>query len=300
LQDIVDTGGCDNESVLANISYQVLKGLKFLHDQKQMHRDIKPANLLINHHGHVKVSDFGIVRDVEYTNEQVDTFTGTYFYMSPERIMGKEYSYNSDIWSLGLTIMTCALGRFPYGEDTGYWGLLQEISSRPPPELPADADWSAELRSFLARCLAKDPAGRPGASELLGHPFVAGPAAQDGDGDAPPDPEEEEAGGETARGELDDVAGAVRRYYGDLWAAQARRRESPTVPNLHATKLRGLALQLGLPVATVQRRMAAVLADLKRELHGLYAPLAAAEKGETDEDYHYDEYGSKRGGAEGK
>jgi len=156
--------------------------------------------------------------------------------------------------------------------------------------------------------LAPAPRAAGGRRLVGGAAVVPGPvpgegprrAAQDGDGDAPPDPEEEEAGGETARGELDDVAGAVRRYYGDLWAAQARRRESPTVPNLHATKLRGLALQLGLPVATVQRRMAAVLADLKRELHGLYAPLAAAEKGETDEDYHYDEYGSKRGGAEGK
>ena len=55
LQDIVDTGGCDCESVLANISFRVLTGLAFLHARHQIHRDIKPANLLINHLGHVKV-----------------------------------------------------------------------------------------------------------------------------------------------------------------------------------------------------------------------------------------------------
>ena len=64
LQDIVDTGGCDCEPVLANISARVLAGLAFLHSKKQIHRDIKPANLLINHHGNVKISDLGIVKDL--------------------------------------------------------------------------------------------------------------------------------------------------------------------------------------------------------------------------------------------
>ena len=84
LQDIIDTGGCNNHSVLANICYQVLKvwqrrpgclvhhnqltywlfrlwrlqGLEFIHSCRQIHRDIKPSNLLINHTGAVKVSDF--------------------------------------------------------------------------------------------------------------------------------------------------------------------------------------------------------------------------------------------------
>ena len=57
LQDIVDTGGCDCESVLSNISFRILTGLAFLHSRRQIHRDIKPANLLINHMGHVKVSN---------------------------------------------------------------------------------------------------------------------------------------------------------------------------------------------------------------------------------------------------
>ena len=64
LQEIVDTGGCDAEAVLANISARVLHGLAFLHKNRQIHRDIKPANLLINHLGNVKISDFGIVKEV--------------------------------------------------------------------------------------------------------------------------------------------------------------------------------------------------------------------------------------------
>ena len=86
LQDIVDTGGCQSEPVLANISWRVLQGLAFLHENRQVHRDIKPSNLLINHRGNVKVSDFGIVREIADTQEMAKTFVGTLTYMSPERI----------------------------------------------------------------------------------------------------------------------------------------------------------------------------------------------------------------------
>ena len=42
------------------------------------------------------------------------TFIGTHAYMSPERLGGKPYSFASDIWSLGITLVECALGQFPY------------------------------------------------------------------------------------------------------------------------------------------------------------------------------------------
>ena len=91
LQDIVETGGCNSEPVLANIACRVLHGLSFLHKNRQIHRDIKPANLLINHHGNVKVSDFGIVKDMGEGEAAAETFTGTFTYMSPERISGTKY-----------------------------------------------------------------------------------------------------------------------------------------------------------------------------------------------------------------
>lgn len=65
LQDIADTGGCEDEGVLANIAVQALAGLDFLHACNQIHRDIKPANLLINLNGDVKVSDLGILRQID-------------------------------------------------------------------------------------------------------------------------------------------------------------------------------------------------------------------------------------------
>ncbi|POM76164.1 STE/STE7 protein kinase [Phytophthora palmivora] len=171
LQDIVDTGGCTSEVVLANISFRVLKGLAFLHSTHQLHRDIKPSNLLINHFGDVKVSDFGIVREMENSMAKATTFVGTLTYMSPERIASEEYSYKSDVWSFGLSIMTCALGKFPYSSRGGYWELLHMIRNEPPPRLP-EGEFSDLFCDFLEKCLKKDQTERWSVKQLLKHEFI--------------------------------------------------------------------------------------------------------------------------------
>lgn len=62
LEDIVEKGGCTNESILSGIAYQCLLGIGLLHQNNQVHRDIKPANILISTRGEVKIGDLGISR----------------------------------------------------------------------------------------------------------------------------------------------------------------------------------------------------------------------------------------------
>lgn len=64
--------------------------------------------------GDVKISDFGISKQLNIDNSHADTFVGTFSYMSPERIEGKSYTYTADIWSLGVSLLTCLLGRLPF------------------------------------------------------------------------------------------------------------------------------------------------------------------------------------------
>ncbi|CAE7652805.1 MKK1, partial [Symbiodinium microadriaticum] len=147
LQDVVDGGGCADETVLANIAAQTLEGLHFLHQHQHIHRDMKPANVLINLDGSVKVSDFGILRrvDPEVDREhQVATFIGTTAYMAPERIDGDTYSYPSDIWAFGLTMLTLSLGYLPINVAGGFWSILESIRDKPPPSLPVGGSWSHE------------------------------------------------------------------------------------------------------------------------------------------------------------
>jgi mitogen-activated protein kinase kinase 1 len=81
-----------------------------------VHRDIKPSNLLINADGLVKIGDFGVSGTLSRTEGTKYTYVGTATYMSPERFNTEGYRADTDIWSLGLSLLEAALGRFPYPE----------------------------------------------------------------------------------------------------------------------------------------------------------------------------------------
>ena len=177
LADLVQGGGPIPERVLARIVRDVLRGLIHLHnDRRIVHRDIKPANILIGLDGSAKLSDFGISKYVDNTLAICATYCGTAVYMSPERIENQPYSFAADIWSLGLALLECSLGRFPYEGFTGPVDLMITVTSEPPP-LPKPGVLSSLLHDFLAKCLVKDPGGRVTAEEALRHPFVQNLAA---------------------------------------------------------------------------------------------------------------------------
>lgn len=162
-----------SEEELARVAYCALKGLAFLHEHHQLHRDIKLSNMLMNSAGQVKISDFGISRDLESTLAKATTFTGTLLYMAPERISGGTYSYPSDIWSFGLALMACAVGKLPVPTKEGYWGVVHAVQEQPSPSLAEYGDhFSPSLCDFIDQCLQKNPILRPTASQLLEHDFI--------------------------------------------------------------------------------------------------------------------------------
>ncbi|KAJ5053939.1 uncharacterized protein L3040_000229 [Drepanopeziza brunnea f. sp. 'multigermtubi'] len=172
------------EGVLRKITYATTQGLRTLkEDHNIIHRDVKPTNILVNTRGQVKICDFGVsgnlVASIAKTN------IGCQSYMAPERISGGgmsasgapggTYSVQSDIWSLGLSVIECAIGRYPYPPETynNIFSQLSAIVDGEPPGLPEEG-YSAMARDFVRGCLHKVPKLRPTYSMLLAHPWLAG------------------------------------------------------------------------------------------------------------------------------
>ncbi|GAQ04839.1 dual specificity protein kinase FUZ7 [Aspergillus lentulus] len=163
--------------VLGKITESVLAGLVYLYEAHRiMHRDIKPSNILVNSRGNIKLCDFGVA--TETVNSIADTFVGTSTYMAPERIQGGAYTVRSDVWSVGLTVMELAVGRFPFDASDssagdrasagpmGILDLLQQIVHEPAPKLPKSDAFPPILHEFVAKCLLKKPEERPTPREL--------------------------------------------------------------------------------------------------------------------------------------
>merc|ERR1712046_304915 len=88
-------------------------------------------------------------------------------------LTGKPYSFTSDIWSLGITMVECARGTYPYPAflSANAFVLLSQIINDPAPTLSLES-FTPEFCDFIARCLCKEPDQRPQAQELLAHPWL--------------------------------------------------------------------------------------------------------------------------------
>lgn len=164
------------ESVLRDVFFQVVSGLAYLHDVKRLiHRDLKPSNILIRDDGYVKIGDFGVSKLVQ-TLDVSSTYVGTMHYMAPERLEQGNYSFSSDVWSLGLTVISTVSGKNPWSppEEIKLFDLIQKISGNCIPTLPESSNFSSTARDFVERCLQRNPDARPSCKELLQHPFFEG------------------------------------------------------------------------------------------------------------------------------
>lgn len=159
LADRVRQDGALSPDAAAPLLLQAADALAAAHAAGIVHRDVKPSNMLIDHHGTVKLSDFGIARAVaDASLTQTGLVTGSPAYLSPEVASGAMATTASDVWSFGASLFHALAGTPPYDVGDNLMGALYRIVNEPPPRLPA-AGW---LSPLVEATMSKDPADRPG------------------------------------------------------------------------------------------------------------------------------------------
>ena len=155
-----------SEDALADLA----RALGYIHRRGLVHRDLKPSNVLVDGHGQCKLTDFGIVKELQPSADAFvsQTLVGTWAYASPEQISGAPIDHRSDLYSLGVILYAMLTGRRPFvaRDMAGYLAQHRDVEPRPPvdvfPEVPV------HLNDICLRLLRKAPRERfQAASDIL-------------------------------------------------------------------------------------------------------------------------------------
>jgi outer membrane protein assembly factor BamB len=185
LSDRVKRGGPLGVEELRRLASGLAEALRDIHRAGVVHRDLKPGNVLLAADG-PKVIDFGISRPADSDlRTETGRLIGTPPFMAPEQFQRpREVGPAADVFALGAVLVHAATGRGPFDSDSPYIVAYQVVHDEP--ELTGVPEALAPL---LRGCLAKDPAERPTADELMGRlrgvtesGTTAGPGAGTGAG----------------------------------------------------------------------------------------------------------------------
>ncbi|MGZ0203370.1 serine/threonine-protein kinase, partial [Streptomyces sp. RM1] len=150
-------------SELRPLALGLVEALRDIHRAGVVHRDLKPANVLMAEDG-PRVIDFGISRAAEnhLTLTETGQVIGTPPFMSPEQFTdARTVGPASDVFSLGALLVYCVTGRGPFDADSPYLTGYRVVHDEPVLD-----GVTGSVRAVLERCLAKEPADRPGPDEL--------------------------------------------------------------------------------------------------------------------------------------
>ena len=143
-----------------DVSRQLCAGLAAVHERGVLHRDLKPANIMLDEHGEVRITDFGIAALASDVDRR--EMSGTPAYMSPEQLEGRELTPKSDIYSLGLVLYEVFTGKKAF-EASSMQDLLRLRRSDSTPTSPAQyvPELDPLIERVIFRCLEREPSKRP-------------------------------------------------------------------------------------------------------------------------------------------
>jgi len=153
---------------------QLLAATRYIHDQLVIHRDLKLGNLFLDKNMNIKVGDLGLATKLESADEIRKTICGTPNYIAPEVIQGdratRGHSFEVDIWSMGVIMYTCLVGKPPY-EAKDVKATYQRIMANAY-SFPKHVAISDDAKDLIVRMLQSKPRDRPSLHDIAFHPFL--------------------------------------------------------------------------------------------------------------------------------
>ena len=166
---------------------QLLEALAYAHERFIFHRDIKPANIMIDGHGWVKLTDFGVARQSDGSHEATlagGTQVGTPSYMSPEQIKGIPAVAAADLFATGVVLYQCLALHKPFVGESAWEIWDQTVNADPPPLSTYRAGVPPALERAMLHALAKQAKNRPVSALAMIAELKAAIAGENFDADA--------------------------------------------------------------------------------------------------------------------
>ena len=145
----------------ARITMMVADALNYSHSEGIVHRDIKPGNIMIDPHGHIKVTDFGLARAIESSRlTMTGTIIGTPEYMSPEQARGENLDGRSDLYSLGTVLYEMLTAKLPFEATTPFAVAQKQIYEPLPSPRSIRSEIPPALEAIILKATQKAPQDR--------------------------------------------------------------------------------------------------------------------------------------------
>lgn len=162
LHEFLSVQGVFKPSEATRIIRAAAEGLGHAHQRGVIHRDIKPSNVMMTNDGQVKVSDFGLARDVLQRHDIVGEghSLGTPRYMAPEQALGEEPTAASDLYSLAATYYVLLTGRPPFDAPTDRQLMKKQVTEPVPDPRRYAPTLPATVYRFFEKAMAKPPEDR--------------------------------------------------------------------------------------------------------------------------------------------
>ncbi|XP_076874029.1 protein kinase C delta type-like [Brachyhypopomus gauderio] len=160
--------GCFDLDRATFYAAEIVCGLQFLHGKGIIHRDLKLRNVMLDGEGHVKIADFGLCKENVFGRKLAKSICGTLYYMAPEMLQGRRYSFSVDWWSFGVLVYAMLIGKPPFHGDDDE--KIVESILMDTPHFPQEI--TVDTRNMLERLFQRDPYNRLGViGNIRGQPF---------------------------------------------------------------------------------------------------------------------------------